>query len=38
MLPVEVGDPALRAGLEQVRVLLGEVPERARRLERTLGR
>ena len=38
MLPIEVGDPALRAGLEQVRVLLGEVPERAHRLERTLGR
>ena len=38
MLPIEVGDPALRAGLEQVRVLLGEVPERARQLERTLGR
>jgi hypothetical protein len=38
MLPVEVGDTALRAGLEQVRVLLGEIPERARRLERTLGR
>jgi hypothetical protein len=38
MLPVEVGDPALRAGLEQVRVLLGEIPERARQLERTLGR
>jgi hypothetical protein len=38
MLPIEVGDPALRAGLEQVRVLLGAVPERARQLERTLGR
>ena len=38
MLPVEVGDTALRAGLEQVRVLLGEIAERARQLERTLGR
>jgi hypothetical protein len=38
MLPIEVGDPQLRAGIEQVRVLLGEVGERARRLERTLGR
>ena len=38
MLPIEVGDAELRAGLEQVRVLLGEVGERARALERTLGR
>ena len=38
MLPVEVGDKELRAGLEQVRVLLGETRERARRLTRTLGR
>jgi hypothetical protein len=38
MLPVEVGDKELRAGLEQVRVLLGEIGERARRLARTLGR
>ena len=38
MLPIEVGDAELRAGLEHVRVLLGEVGERARRLERTLGR
>ena len=38
MLPVEVGDPPLRAGLEQVRVLLGAIRERARALERTLGR
>lgn len=38
MLPIEVGDAELRAGLEQVRVLLGEVSERARQLERTLGR
>jgi len=38
MLPIEVGDAELRSGLEQVRVLLGDVGERARRLERTLGR
>jgi hypothetical protein len=38
MLPIEVGDAELRAGLEGVRVLLGEVGDRARRLERTLGR
>jgi hypothetical protein len=38
MLPIEVGDPQLRAGLEQVRVGIGEIGERARRLERTLGR
>jgi hypothetical protein len=38
MLPIEVGDADLRAGVEQVRVLLGEVSDRARRLERTLGR
>ncbi len=38
MLPVEVGDPELRAGLEQVRTLLGEVPGRARQFVRTLGR
>jgi hypothetical protein len=38
MLPIEVGDPQLRAGIEEVRVLLGEVGSRARQLERTLGR
>jgi hypothetical protein len=38
MLPVEVGDPELRAGLEEVRTLLGELPTRARRLLRTFGR
>ncbi|HEV7586281.1 MAG TPA: hypothetical protein VGO14_10940 [Solirubrobacteraceae bacterium] len=38
MLPVEVGDPELRAGLEEVRTLLGEVPARAREIVRTLGR
>ena len=38
MLPVEVGDPELRAGLEDVRSRLGDVGENARRLTRTLGR
>jgi len=38
MLPVEVGDPQLRAGLEQVRELIGGMPGRARELLRTLGR
>jgi hypothetical protein len=38
LLPVEVGDPPLRAGLEQIRVLLGEVRERARDITRRLGR
>jgi hypothetical protein len=38
MLPVEVGDADLRAGLEQVRVLVGDVRERARQLVRTVGR
>jgi hypothetical protein len=38
MLPVEVGDPELRAGLEEVRSLLGSVGGSARGLMRTLGR
>jgi hypothetical protein len=38
MLPVEVGDAELRAGLEQVRTLLGTLPGRARQFMRTLGR
>jgi hypothetical protein len=38
MLPVEVGDPELRAALTEVRELLGHVRSRARELERTLGR
>jgi hypothetical protein len=38
MLPVEVGDPELRAGLSQVRELLDGVPVRARELVRTVGR
>ena len=38
MAPVEVGDPELRAGLAEVRELLGDVRARAREFERTLGR
>src|SRR3954453_23903456 len=38
MMPVEVGDPELRAGLAEVRELLGEVRARAREFTRTLGR
>jgi hypothetical protein len=38
MLPVEVGDPQLRAGLEDVRGRLADVAENARQLLRTLGR
>lgn len=38
MLPIEVGDAELRAGLQQVRELLGELRGRARELVRTLGR
>jgi hypothetical protein len=38
MRPVEVGDPELRAGLAEVRTLLGDLRRRARELERVLGR
>jgi hypothetical protein len=38
MLPVEVGDPELRAGLSQVREALSRIPIRARELVRTVGR
>jgi len=38
MMPVEVGDPELRAGLTEVRELLGDVRVRAREFIRTLGR
>jgi hypothetical protein len=38
MMPVEVGDPELRAGLAEVRELLGDVGGRAREFVRTLGR
>ncbi len=38
MLPVEVGDPELRAGLSAVRETLSGVSLRARDLTRTVGR
>jgi len=38
MLPIEVGDAELRAGLTGVRELLGDVPAKARHLGRTVGR
>jgi hypothetical protein len=38
MLPAEVGDAELRAALANVRELLDGVRQRARELERTLGR
>ena len=38
MMPVEVGDPELRAGLAEVRELVGDLRARARELVRTLGR
>jgi hypothetical protein len=38
MLPVEVGDAELRAGLAEVRETVGTLPERAHRLLRTFGR
>jgi hypothetical protein len=38
MMPVEVGDAELRAGLTEVRELLDPVRSRSRELTRTLGR
>jgi hypothetical protein len=38
MLPVEVGDAEVRAGITETRALLGPLPNAARELERTLGR
>ncbi len=38
MLPIEVGDAELRAGLEQVRALLGSVGSHAHEFVRTFGR
>jgi hypothetical protein len=38
MLPVEVGDPELRAGLSETREVMGPMPAHARELVRTLGR
>ena len=36
--PVEVGDPELRAGLQEVRRVLGDIPGSAERFMRVLGR
>jgi len=38
MLPIEAGDGALRAGLSEVRELIGGLPIQAREIVRTLGR
>ncbi len=38
MLPVEFGDPELRAGLAEVRGLVGDVRVRGREFARTFGR
>jgi hypothetical protein len=38
MLPIEVGDAELRAGLQEVRELIGKLRHQARELVRTLGR
>ena len=38
MMPVEVGDPELRAGLAEVRGLVGPLADRAHELVRVLGR
>ncbi len=38
MMPIEVGDAELRAGLAEVRELIADVPQRARALARTFGR
>jgi len=38
LLPVDVGDPELRAGLSGTRAAIADVPARGRRLLRTVGR
>jgi len=38
LMTIEVGDPDLRSGLSEVRVLIHELPQRARRFVRTFGR
>jgi hypothetical protein len=38
LLPVEVGDADLRAGLAELRSLVGDLPQRAREVVRTIGR
>ena len=37
-MPVEVGDATLRAGLAEIRELVGPLPARAHELERVIGR
>lgn len=38
LMPIEVGDESLRAGLSEVRELISAIPRRARELVRTFGR
>jgi hypothetical protein len=38
MLPVDVGDTEVRAGLSETRALIADVPARGRQIIRTLGR
>ena len=38
MLPIDVGDSEIRAGLTETRTLIADVPTQGRRLLRTLGR
>ena len=38
LLPVDVGDPQLRAELAELRDLVGDFSQRAREILRTLGR
>ena len=38
LMPIEVGDADLRAGLREVRELIGGLPQRARAFVRTFGR
>lgn len=38
MMPIEVGDAELRAGLANVRELVADVPQRARAMSRRFGR
>jgi hypothetical protein len=38
MLPVEVGDQELRAGIAEIRTTIADLPARAREIERVLGR
>ncbi len=38
LLPVEVGDPEVRAGIAEVRRIIGDLPDRARGFGGTVGR